>query len=308
MEKVIIGLDSGGTKTKIAILSKKGDILYQDMELSGSPAVVGEEIAMHNIHLGLQKVVDYGKKIYQIECIVLGISGLGVIKDKTKYGKKYQEEFNVPVFIESDAILALYSVITNQYDEGVIVLAGTGAAILGINKNVMKLYSGWGHLLTERGSAYSVVRDMLCGSIRHFEKTGKIDKLGKKFMEYMHFSSLTDFRSFMYQNTKREIASYSLFVDDMAKSEKSKEAIRILKKAGRDLASDVINAVKGLNLTSNAILGFRGGFISNCSYVQEELIFSLMRRGIKLNFLNDKKDPIIGAIYIANRRCRECWA
>lgn len=302
MEKVIIAVDSGGSKTKVCIIDYSKKILDTYIGQSGSPAVIGEEKAMNNIHEGIFNLYHRNKDNYDITSIAMGVSGLGVIKDKSQYEKRYFEEFNIPVYIESDATLALYSIVQDIYEEGVLVLSGTGAAILGINHGKMQLMSGWGHLLTEQGSAFSVVRDMICNTIRYFEKTGKMNKLGLEFMKYMNFSRLEDFRNFTYQNTKREIAYYSRFVNEMAIKYNNKDAIKLLKKAGIDLSKDVRNVTRALKLSSNAVLGFRGGFIDNSKITQNELINNLNKFGINFKIIEGDSDPIYGALYISKRR------
>ena len=122
----------------------------------------------------------------------MGISALDVIKDKKAYEDRYALEFNTKVFIESDVLLALFSNFTDLYDEGVLVLSGTGSAVLGIKNTKTRLIGGWGHLLTECGSSYSVVRDFICKLIRQYESEGIISDLGKRFMEHLNYTHIND--------------------------------------------------------------------------------------------------------------------
>lgn len=306
MKKTIVAVDAGGSKTKFCILDSDHQILYTHLEESGSCAVVGEERAMRNIHRGLKVILDYAKDKYIVQAVAMGISGLGALKDKRVYEIQYEQEFGIPMFIESDATLALYSIVTDQHPEGVLVLSGTGAAILGINNGRTQLMSGWGHLLTEKGSAYSTVRDLICDTITSYESTGKPHALGQRFMDLLGFTKLESFRTFVYQNTKREIASYSRFVVEEAEAKQDPEAIALLEKGGRDLAKDVKNVARALNLSSNAVVGFRGGFIVNSQIVQNALISSLEEMGLQFKLVTGDPDPIYGAIYIAKERGISC--
>lgn len=300
MEKVIIAVDAGGTKTKICLIDLAKKVLFTHLEGCGSPAVLGEK-ALDNIHQGLVVVNDYAKDKYQVLCIAMGISGLGVIKNKQMYEDKYSSEFKTKVIMENDAVLALHSIVTDLYDEGVLVLSGTGSAILGIKNTKTRLIGGWGHLLTESGSSYSVVRDLICNIIREYENNGSFTELGRKFMEHANLYKIDDFKILVYQNAKKDIASYSKFINEMAELKQNEEAIELLKKAGRDLAHDVKNVFKALNLASNAVIGFRGGFISNVKIVQNELINTLKSYGINSKVIDGDNDPIYGAYYMAKR-------
>lgn len=300
MEKVIIAVDAGGTKTKICIIDFDKNILFTYLEGCGSPAVLGLA-ALDNIHQGLVVVNDYAKGKYEIATIIIGISALDVIKDKKQYEDKYSLEFNARVIIESDALIALYSNFTDLYDEGVLVLSGTGSAVLGIKDTQTRLIGGWGHLLTECGSSYSVVRDFICSMIRHYEYEGVISILGQRFMKHLNFNKITDFKKLVYQNTKNDIAKYARFFNEQAEIEHNEEAIAVLKKAGKELAADVINTFKALNLSSNAVLGFRGGFICNVKIAQSAVIDMLKEFGINCEIVSGESDPIFGAYYLVKR-------
>lgn len=299
MEKVIIAVDAGGTKTKICVMKDNLEIVYTHMEECGSPAVLGAK-AIENIYSGIKKVYEDIKNKYTLTAIAMGISGLGVVKNKKEYEEKYTSEFNVPVIMENDAVLALYSIVTDEHEEGVLVLSGTGSAVLGIKGKTTRLIGGWGHLLTEAGSSYSVVRDLINSIIKDYENNNHISPLGKAFMEELKIDHIEGFKSFVYQNTKKEVASYSKFVSRMA-NEGNEEAIRLLEKAGYDLAIDVRNAFKALNLSHNAVIGFRGGFISNLVIVQNKLISTLHEFGLNPKVVMGYEDPIYGAYYMVKR-------
>lgn len=299
MEEVIIAVDAGGTKTKFCVMNHNLDIIHTHMEGCGSPAVLGLD-AINNIHRGLVATMKVAKEKYKVVAISMGISGLGVIKDKFEHINAFEKEFKVPVVMENDAVLALHSIVTDQYEEGVLVLSGTGSAILGIKNLETRLIGGWGHLLTEAGSSYSVVRDLICNLIHDYENKNVISPLGTAFMKKINIEFVDEFKVFFYQNTKKDIASYSRFISEMA-SEGNKEAINLLIKSGEDLAVDVKNAYNALNLSSNAVLGFRGGFIRSLDLVKDSLINKLKEFGYNPVIVEGYIDPIYGAYYMAKR-------
>ncbi|MDD3191491.1 MAG: hypothetical protein PHP41_01920, partial [Bacilli bacterium] len=102
-----------------------------------------------------------------------------------------------------------------------------------------------------------------------------------------------------YQNSKTHIASYARFIVKKA-DENDPHALRLLKEAGEDLAHDVRNAVKALNLRSPIVLGFRGGFICNASIAKQEVI-SVLEKEWEVLEVAGEQDPIYGAFYLAWR-------
>ncbi len=299
MEKVVIAVDAGGSKTKVSVVDRSKNILYSVILGSGSPAVVGDH-ALANIRSGVKQAFESIKSPYTLACIGMGISGLGVITNLEEIRLDFERIYSVPTLIESDASIALYSIVTDLYDKGILVLSGTGSAIFGINQNETVLVGGYGHMLTEVGSAFTTVQELMIQSIRRFESDQIISSLTLKFFNLIGISSVHGFRSFVYNRTKREIASFASFINEEANNG-DLEAIELLKKAGRDLAEDVIKTYKILHLDEETVIGFRGGFIMNSPITQDELIKVLKAKNIKFTYVVGDTDPIYGVYYKLKR-------
>ena len=302
MKKVIIAVDAGGTSTRVNVIDKDKNILFDKVYACGSPAVLGDDDeAFANIYGGVSDAYAFSQDECFIEAIIIGISGLDVVKNIDKYKLEFEEAFNAEVLITQDAVLAIYSIVTDMHNEGILVLSGTGSAVMAIKNNQTRLYGGWGRLLTEVGSAYTTVRDLINSMIRNYEAGNEVTTLGKRFLERLGYSNVKELKYFVYPSTSTKIAGHAKFVSDAAHIDNNEEAIAILQKGGYDLALDVQNAYKGLNLSSDAVIGFRGGFISNAPIMQNELILQLEKIGINLKVVAGDKDPIYGAFYMAKR-------
>lgn len=137
MNKVIMSIDAGGTKTKAALIDYDCNIVFERVGGPGSPAVLKEQKAMKNIMDLIDKVFLEAKDLYEITYIQMGISALSAVEDKSFYEKFLSSKYSVPVSIENDAYMALYSIIQDKYNEGIVVLAGTGSAICGKMRKVL---------------------------------------------------------------------------------------------------------------------------------------------------------------------------
>lgn len=298
MNKAIISVDSGGTKTKVSLINANKEIIESVYEGSGSPAVIGIA-ALENIYRGIEKIYTFASG-YQIDYIVIGMSGLMSLPNISEYKQRLESHFKANVLLTNDAELALYSVIKDKYQEGILVLSGTGSAIIGYNQEP-HLVGGWGHLLTEVGSAFSVVRTLVVNAIKLYEEKRIVSELTKDFINHLQLKRIEEFRIFMYKNSKREIASHASFINEAANSGNS-EAIALLKAEARKIAIDVRNAKRIANLSANAVIGFRGGFISNSEIFKQELMLSLQEMGLAFIFENyEEVDPIFGGYYYAKR-------
>lgn len=300
MNKVIIAVDAGGTKTKVCALNEDKQIVYEIIGGPGSPAVL-RDAAFKNIFQLVEKV--YAKVIhdYQVAFIQMGVSGLGIVAHVNQYETEMKQKTGVETSIVSDAILGLYSIVEDKYKEGILVLSGTGSACAGINGEKTMLLGGFGQFLTETGSAYASVKELVTNTILQYEDSLTYSPLGKKFMEKINAQSIQDFKVFMYNHNKGEIAQYAKFISQEALYG-DEEALAILQKNGRDLAYYVIRLYRHLKLSSEAVLGFRGSFIQNAPFVKETLLKLLQKENLVLNLIGGDNDPIYGAYYMAKKR------
>ena len=300
MKKVIIAVDAGGTKTKVSAIDENANIVYEEIGDSGSPAVIHEK-AIINIFNLVRSVFHHVKDEYEVVYVQMGISGLGVIANQEELQHSLTNELGVEVSFASDIIIGLFSIIEDKYPEGVLVLSGTGSAVCATNGRDIRYGGGWGHLLTETGSAYFAVKSLVCQAIKYFERHNRINKLALKFMKTINITSLEGFKGFIYSNTKNHIASHAHFIcEEAAKGDQ--EAIRILETCGRDLANEVKLVHRLLKLSSEAVLGFRGGLICHSQMVQQALLSMLAKKGIALKLVTGSTDPIYGAYYLAKRK------
>ncbi len=295
----IIAVDAGGTKTKVALIDHKKEIVYSIIGGSGSPAV--DPKALDTIYNCIKEVYDLYCDKFNIKAIVMGVSGIFTVENRQEYVDKIASDFNATAILESDALLALYSIVQDKYDEGLLVLAGTGTAIMGLNKDKSFLASGWGQLLTERGSAYACVKDYVCQMINDFELNGVISPFGRKLMKHLGYDDLQEFKKLFYRHTKDQVASSSKFFYEEAEKG-DLEAQQWLYYNGELLAKDSLAAIKHLKMSNNVVIGFRGGFASNVHYVQEGVIDTLTKKGINPIVVKGDKDPIFGAYYMAKRK------
>ncbi|MCI5938709.1 MAG: beta-N-acetylhexosaminidase [Bacilli bacterium] len=302
-EEAIIGIDAGGTKTKVALIDANKEIVYSAIGGSGSPAV--DPNALNTIYNLIKEVYDLYNDKYNIKAVVMGVSGVYTIENRHEFLEKIENDFNTTAILESDALLALYSIVQDKYEEGLLILAGTGTAIMGLNKDKSFLASGWGQLLNEHGSAYACVKDYVCEMIDDYEDKGEFTEFGKKLMQHLGYTDLQEFKKLFYRHSKDEVASSSKFFYEEAKKG-DKEAQKWLYHNGEMLADNALDAIRHLKMSKRVVIGFRGGFASNVHYVQEGVIDTLKKNGIEPIVVKGDLDPIYGSFYMAKRKGALC--
>lgn len=297
-QKIYICVDAGGTSCKAAIFSDEGEILERGFGKSGSPAVSFAEWYLH-IDDAITQAIDNFSKSYElkdfvIEKISLGVSGFSALSSTNEQIEYFQNKYNTKCTITSDTITALYSVIDNKHEDGIVVISGTGIGILGKNSNETLLVGGWGHLLREYGSAYSIVHDFVVEIIDKTEAMISLDELELAFLKRHNINNIRDFNHMFYQHSKDEIASYSVFFKEYAELG-NKHAIQLLKKEGNRLAIQVENLMKHLKLQNGTKIGLKGGFVEK----DGELIVKgfkeyMESKNIILNYIENKNEQLYG--------------
>lgn len=301
MKKAMIGVDAGGSSTKLALFLEDGTIVKKLKAKAGSSASV--KSALENVEEGVLKLYEEVKDDYDLRYIVLGLSGLKAnSKDSLeKLVSNLKAKTNLDVSLNPDTLLALYSFLKDEHEEGIVVISGTGHASFGLNEEGKSMMiGGWGYMIYEIGSAFSAVQDLIIKSVRHYEE-GTVYPLAQSLIKAIGLSTIDDLRVFMYHNDKKEIASYAYLITDGAKAG-DKLALEILDDASKGIIRSIKLLVKHLELKETAILGFTGEYIKNSKILQELVLEKLQKEKIKLKYLEGSIDPICGAYYLAKQK------
>ncbi|MBD64409.1 MAG: hypothetical protein CME62_04335 [Halobacteriovoraceae bacterium] len=198
MEKIILGIDIGGTNTKYGFITKKGEVL------SSHIIPTNTKIPFEDYALGLKKdVLDHfypHKSNYEIEAIGVGAPNgngkTGFIEyppnlawDLVDLKGIFSEVFGVTVEIENDAnVAAVGEKIFGQakaYDNFVVLTLGTG---LGVGTYINgELYLGSHGLGSEAGHLTIIPegRDCSCGGKGHLEAYASCTGMKKSVNEVL---------------------------------------------------------------------------------------------------------------------------
>jgi len=300
MNKVIIGIDAGGTKTLGVLFDSSGKEIVRFENGVGSPAV-DKVKSLQNVEAVIGHLFNKLVSKDKLAIIQIGMSGMGILslEEKQTFIESLEKTYKAKVSLENDAVIGLYSIIKDNYAEGVLVLSGTGSAVFGKNKdNQTMLSGGWGHLLNEQGSAFSIVSNAVLKIIADFEKNKELSTFQKKFLENFGIKDCFDIKKIWYHKSKNELAAYARFINEQALI-KDEEALSLLKESGRSLGQYVLNLSKKLKLSDNFIVGFRGGFVNNAFGIKDAFVNYLKEHALKVVYETEEAEPIIGTFYLA---------
>lgn len=303
MIKYLIAVDAGGTKTEIAAIDANQKIIDKTTTGPGSAAVIKEEVIWEQILTSIDELISrIDIETYQLVAIQMGLSAFSIFEQIEDVKEKLTKKYDVEVYIEGDTIIALHSILKDQYQKGVCCVAGTGIAIYGENENNTCIIGGWGHIIRELGSAYAAVHHFALNIIDNFENNLPLTKVENEFLELLQQNNIKDLKHLFYFHSKTEIASFVPFIKNAALNGDN-EAKLLLKEEGKYLGYQVIKAINKLQLKNNYVVGVRGGFVQKQSYDIIEGIKEVLKdNDINVPFICDSEEAIYGCYFLIKKR------
>ncbi len=295
MNKYIIGIDGGGTKTLGVLYNLEGTELKR-VEFGFSNFSMGEEEAKQNIELTITELckdLEDDRILY----IQMGIAGISKLRNSSVYRSKLETMFNASISIDSDALIALYSVKKDQNVNVILVIGGTGSVLMIGEDDDVQIVGGFGHLIGDEGSAYHLVTSAFKKIIEDKESNKPDTDLSIKILKEIKAPDYQAIKDFVYNENKKTIAGLSRFIADRAINQ-DPDAIDLFVREGKFLAKQTINAYHKIKNKHDVIIALRGGFLLSAPYVKETLMKELGRhiKDYQIDVL--QVEPVIGAYYL----------
>ncbi len=224
-----IGIDGGGTKTKMVLFDENGtrlkELTLPTVHVLTQPQDQAIEILRNGVN---QLDPDYNA------IIGAGLAGYGQqkeLRDKIQYICK-QAFGNRPFVVESDVRIAIEGALDGH--DGIVVIAGTGSIALSLKNSKLTRCGGWGYQLGDEGSAYWIAKKMFNTFCKEID--GRLEKtvLYDLIMEECHLDIDYDIITFMNHLNRTSIASYA-YINGLAADKGDPYAIEIYKHAALEI-------------------------------------------------------------------------
>lgn len=295
-EVFVIGIDGGGTKTVAVLANSRGKILRKLEIGSTNPNKIGFEKAVFNLKNLIKKISKgYFNKI---KIAHLGLAG-GLERDKEKskkIEKDLQKYFPFEIKVEGDQKIA-FRAGTNEND-GIVIIAGTGAICMGWKGEKEAISGGWDWLLGDQGSAFWVGKKVLEEVTKSLDGRGDL-KLKKNFLKKLSLKNEIDlYRKFYQEDFIEKVAAISKIVDQFSRRG-DQFSKKILKTAGGEIAKMAISVIKKLNFGQKKFPIVLAGGMFKSKVFLERVKKEIRRRTSKAKFILLKKEPVLGAVRIA---------
>ncbi|MGL5100592.1 MAG: N-acetylglucosamine kinase, partial [Fusobacteriaceae bacterium] len=257
-----LGIDGGGTKTKAILLnsSKKeigqfigGPMNYQILKGDGVKDRILEVIKTLN--------VDVEKTT-----IGVGVAGAGRENEIKEIQNSLITAGIKKIIVSNDAHIALLGA-HNAFD-GALLISGTGSIGYLLKDEKLTRVGGFGHILGDEGSGYSIGLSLLKKLFKGSDNRGDFSSnLMEQVLTKLNLENRDELLKWVYNNTEKgNIAALARIVFDNCEEKISQE---IIENAAEDLKK-LIMALKGSDETLK--ISFGGGIIENDTPVRRLLV------------------------------------
>lgn len=304
MSEYVIGMDGGGTKTKVLIADRNQNIL--DELLGGATNYNGtdKEQIDKNIQGIFQTLEEKGYKKNNCRGICIGTAGISNPL-VTEYMKDNINRFGYtcPTSIVGDHETALVGALLQA--EGMILIAGTGSICYGKDElgNTYRT-GGFGYLIDDEGSGYAIGRDILSAVVRAHDKREEDTVLTGLVFEYLNIQSIEELIRYVYNpnHSKKDIAKLSVLID-RAYQLKDIAALSIMDKCVTglvELTRPILTHMK-----ENCTIAVAGSVLLNNDDILDRFTARMKSEYSKVSIIKPKKDAAYGAIILATKLLKD---
>jgi N-acetylglucosamine kinase-like BadF-type ATPase len=306
--KYLIGIDGGGTKTDCAIADLSGKIIHQTTGKPSNFLVIGVEEAVENLFALIEEnLFALEGDFADVKQIVIGVAGAGREEDAKLLEKSFkdyadQERIHFKgVKVLSDAHIALEGAFPNS--AGCILIAGTGSILFGKDdKGVIHRVGGFGRLIGDEGSGYSIGRKALNAVSKASDGRGEETMISELLDAKMNHNTSKNIINKVY-NEKLDVASVARIVIEAAE-EGDPIAEDILDEEADELVLHIRSLIDKIH-TNNINVSFSGSLIDNKNFYSDLLKNKIKSTLPNVKIIKPANPPVSGAILFAKRLANE---
>lgn len=289
MNECILGLDSGGSKTHLAIADRQGQVLKLEVA-SGLDPVANNDWQMQLTAL-LRSVADL-----PLAAAVLGLPLHGELAECSITQRDVaQHALRCPVTVENDVRIAFDGAFTGV-SAGVLILAGTGSMAWASRNEpgaAQVRVGGWGDVFGDEGSAYWIGAQALVIASRTLDGRASQQQLTQALLNHLNLAP-EQLAGWVYEleNRRAGIAALAQQVSAWA-SAGDPAATALLEAAAEHLAEHVSAAWKGIGQHGAPVWSYAGGLFTNPAITEQ------LRHRLGSTPLPPRLPPIGGALWRA---------
>ena len=315
-----MGVDGGGTHTRVRIADLKGRVLGYAEGPSSAVSANGLATAQHV----LMRTIDHARQnaglpdLSPLGAICFGLSGADRPDEREpllQWAKQVfaQTSSTIQISIVNDCEIVLEA--GSNVGWGIALIAGTGSIAFGKSPSGARVRAGgWGYLLGDEGSAYDLSRQALRVAVRAADGRGPSTQLLPAILARWELKQPMDLVSWVYRHNRAPVEGAkptpmlpgqlatlaTLVAEEAAKGDLVAQTL--IRQAGQDLADTVLAVARRLEWGESTIpLALAGGLLLGLAQLRERLAEILAQSPYPFAPPVLVAEPVVGAIKVAQR-------
>ncbi|MBI9009929.1 MAG: hypothetical protein JEZ05_07850 [Tenericutes bacterium] len=302
--KLYLGIDGGGTKTKVIIIDELNKIVFTNTSGPSSIDTVDNKTTIYNIKEAIAPFIsNFPNTIFS--GVFAGLGGIVFEEDCFLVEEllKQLEQISDSTFlrVRNDMHNALYS--SDCFNSGMTLICGTGMVAFGLKNGQTHKCGGWGFLEGELGSSYHLGREAIRYCIRAFDGRYPLDDFAKEIASAIGLIQSSDIISITkaYNGLRTKTASLAPLVTKYANKE-NLYAKTICDKATDELALSIKGVYNYLDFDAVTLV-IVGSLGNSKGYFGEELIRKIKIISKNISVTKPVIDPALAAAKAAKHFC-----
>jgi len=302
--EIVLGIDGGGTKTRCLAAAVDGTVLAEGHGGPANALVVGQERAVASMVEAIREALQAADRTTDaVRAICAGLAGAGQPEMQDALARTLAEALALPegarVQVVSDARVALAGAL--QGKPGAILIAGTGSIAYGLDDSGrLHRAGGWGWILGDEGSGFTIGRQALASALSALDGTGQATVLGDRICAAWKLQQLSQAIPKVYADPSTSRTEIAALVPVVAQAAAEGDAVagEILARAGRDLAHLAAALLRRMAL-AEPLVATTGGVLEGVSAVRDSLIRRLAELMPGARVVESASSPAAGAVLMA---------
>lgn len=285
-----LGVDGGGTKTEFLLCDKNGKEVNRVILSGSNPVDIGFERASEILREGIKGVC--GDIPFSVVSAYVGMAG-GITGNNRSLISALLRGFGFAAYGNgSDAMNAVAAGLNDE--DGVAVILGTGSIAYTKNKDKLTRTGGFGYLLDDGGSGFSIGRDALLFALKAEQEGKEEGKLLQLVKKKLATDSILETLGELYDGGKKGFADFCPTVFE-AMRQSDAEARRIIEKNAKSAADLIKTAAEKLNDKKETRIILIGSVAKQQEFLN--MLKEYLPKEYRLSLLTEA--PVNGAVKLA---------
>jgi N-acetylglucosamine kinase-like BadF-type ATPase len=299
-ETLALGIDGGGTGT-VALLERGGVVIGRGEAGPSNRQAVGDAQAMAALDESVSRAfAAAGIERVTVGAACLGLAGSGRAEDREVvllWARRVRLAERTDV--TTDAALLLAAGTPTGW--GLALVAGTGSIAWGRAADGREdRAGGWGYLLGDKGSGYSIALAALRAIVRSADSALPPTVLGERLLGHLRLNDTQALVPLIYGGgmDRAALAGLAPLVIDC--SDDDSVAADIVQTQARELARTAAATAKKLGFGDQAFpLALAGGLLLGCESYRRLVLEALVEDGLRPEPVTLVHEPAEGALRLA---------